>query len=65
MMTDGQNTQKWLEEHQQVTLIAATAATMDADGGMTDRTSKLAPESFPRCRVNYLHTSVLSNQGYN
>jgi hypothetical protein len=36
MMTDGQNTQKWLEEHQQVTLNAATAAVTDEDDGMTD-----------------------------
>ena len=39
-LADGQNTQKWFEEHQQVTLIAATAATTDEDDGMT---SKLAP----------------------
>jgi hypothetical protein len=43
MMTDGQDTQKWLEERQQGTLIAAAAASAtdeddaDADDGQNNQ----------------------------
>lgn len=67
-MTDGENTQKWLEERQQGTLIAAAAAAMDEDDDDGQNTligSQRYRENIAlkRYRVTCLHTSVRSIQG--